>query len=195
MPKSHTFPTLYDDLKTISISFLTKYGYLKPNQWQNGTVTWSRSGNKTGSISIRVCTEPKSPYLELDYSCNETPINYRVQLVSVPSNLGKGVVWYLVCPKTGKLCRKLYLANNYFYHRTAFSGCMYEKQTRSKKWRQLDKTLGLCLRTEQIFEQLYQKHFKIHYAGVPTKKYLKLTRQLKRIENLDTNEITKALLH
>src|SRR3990167_55726 len=108
MPKPHTFPTLYNELKTVSISFLAKHGYLKANHWQSGTISWRRHGNQTGSISIRVNTEPESPYLEFDYKCNEVPINYRVKLVSALSNLGKGVVWYFVCPHTGKRCRKLY---------------------------------------------------------------------------------------
>jgi hypothetical protein len=194
MPKPHTTPTLYDDLKTVSISFLTKHRYLKPNQWQSGTVTWSRNGNKTGSISIRVSTQPESPYLELDYKCNEAPINYRVQLISVPSNLGKGVVWYFVCPHTGKRCRKLYLADTYFYHRSAFRGCMYEKQTQSKKYRGLDKTLGVYFRTDQLFEQLNKKHFKKQYAGKPTKKYLNLTQQLQRAESIPHHEIERALI-
>lgn len=194
MPKPHTYPTLFDDLKTISISFLTMHGYLKPNQWRSGTVTWSRNGNKTGSISIGVYTQTENSYLELDYKCSETPINYRVQLVSDPSNLGKGVVWYFVCPRTGKRCRKLYLADTYFYHRSAFKGCMYEKQTQSKKGRYLDKTLGLFFQVDKLFEQLYKKHLKKHYAGKPTKKYLKLTQQIQRAESITRQEIEKAIL-
>ena len=194
MPKPHTFPTLYDEVKTVSISFLTKHGYLKPNQWRSGSITWSSNGNKTGSISIRISTSPESPYLELDYKCNEAPINYRVQLISAPSNFGKGVVWYFVCPRTGKRCRKLYLANTYFYHRSAFRDCMYEKQTQSKKSRYLDKTLGAYFRTDQLFEQLYQKHFKKQYAGKPTKKYLKLTQQIQRAESISYQEIERALI-
>jgi hypothetical protein len=182
MPKPHTYPTLFDDVKTISITFLTKHGYLKPNQWRNGTITWSRNGNKTGSISIGIYTNPENSYLELDYKCNEAPINYRVQLISAPSNLGKGVVWYFVCPHTGKRCRKLYLADTYFYHRSAFRGCMYEKQTQSKKSRYFDKTLGAYFRTDQLFEQLYKKHFKKQYAGKPTKKYLKLLEKARKSE-------------
>jgi hypothetical protein len=174
MPKPPTDPTLYEDLKTVSISFLTKYGYLKLNQWRSGTITWSRNGNKTASISISVNTYIESPYLELDYKYNEAPINYKVQLVTTPSNLGKGIVWYFVCPQTGKLCRKLYLADTYFYHRSAFKGCMYEKQIQSKKNRYLDKTLGGYFQTDNIFEQLYKKHFKKQYAGKPTKNYLRL---------------------
>lgn len=177
MPKPHTFPTLFEDLKTVSISFLTKYGYLKPNQWQSGTISWSRDGNKTGSISIQVNTHPESPYLELDYKCNEAPINYRVQLISASSNLGKGVVWYFVCPHTGKRCRKLYLADTYFYHRSAFKGYVYEKQTQSKKSRYFDKLFGGLFRRELFFEQTNKKHFKKMYAGKPTKKYLKFMQQ------------------
>ena len=194
MPKPHTFPTLYDDLKTVDISFLIKHGYLKPNQWRSGVITWSSNGNKTASISIRVNTEPENSYLELDYKCNEAPIKYRVQLFSALSNLGKGVVWYFVCPRTGKRCRKLYLADTYFYHRSAFRGCMYEKQTQSKKSRYLDKTLGVYFRSEQLFEQLYKKHFKKQYAGKPTKKYLKLTQQIQRAESIPHHEIERVLI-
>lgn len=193
MPKPHTFPTLYDNLKTICISFLTKNGYLKPNQWQSSIITWSRDGKKTGSISIIVNTESRQPYIELDYKSNETPINYRVQLISAPSNLGKGVVWYFVCPRTGKRCRKLYLADTYFYHRSAFRGCMYEKQTQSKKSRFLDKTLELYFRTDHLYKQLYKKHFKRHYAGKPTKRYLKLSRQIQIAGNMPYREIERAL--
>ena len=178
MAKPQTFPTLFDEMKTVSISFLTKHGYLKPNQWQSGTITWRKNGTKTGSISIQVNTQPESPYLELDYKCNETLINYRVQLVSAPSNLGKGVVWYFVCPHTGKRCRKLYLSDTYFYHRTAFRGCMYEKQTQSKKYRKLDNTLGAYLRIDELYEQVNKKHLKKHYAGKPTKRYFKLMQKI-----------------
>jgi len=194
MPKFPTFPILYDEVKTVSISFLKKHGYLKPNQWLTGTMTWSRNGNNTGSISFQVDTQSESPNLLLDYKCNETPINYRVQLVSIPSNLGKGVVWFFICPCTGKRCRKLYLADTYFYHRSAFRGCMYEKQTQSKKYRGIDKTLGVYYRADQLYEQLYKKHFKKQYAGKPTKKYLKLTRQIQRAESIPYHEIERALI-
>lgn len=194
MPKPHTFPTLYDDMITVSISFLSNIGYLKPGHRRNGVITWSRNGNKIGSISIRVNTLPESPYLELDYKYNEAPINYRVQLVSAPSNLGKGVVWFFICPHTGKRCRKLYSIGGYFYHRSAFRGCMYEKQTQSKKSRYLDKTLGAYFRTDELFEMLYKKHFKKHYAGKPTKKYLKITRQIQLADSIPYHEIEQLLI-
>ena len=194
MPKPHTFPTLYDEVKTVSITFLTKHGYLKPNQLKVGSVHWSRNGENIGSISIRVCTHSENLFLEFDYKCNQVPIKYKVQLISVPSNLGKGVVWYFVCPRTGKHCRKLYLADTYFYHREAFKGCMYEKQTQSKKSRYLDKILGAYFKTDQLYEQLYKKNFKKQYAGKPTKNYLKLTQQIQKAESVSYREIERAML-
>src|SRR5690606_7548140 len=143
MPKFPTFPTLYDDALQISVTKLKEWGYLDPSKIKSGTLTWSRNGNKTGSISIRVNTlDEQHPFVELDYKYREEPRNYKVRLVSMPSNLGKGLIWYFLCPQTNKRCRKLYSIGGYFLHREAFNGCMYETQTQSKKYRQLDKTLG-----------------------------------------------------
>jgi hypothetical protein len=190
MPKPHTFPTLYEDLKTVSISFLTKHGYLKLNHWQTGTITWSRNGNRTGSISIQVNTQPESPYLELDYKCNEAPINYRVQLVSAPSNLGKGVVWYFICPKTGTRCKKLHFSGLYFCHRSAFGGSCYEKQTYSHQTRTLTKAFEALFGSEKAYDQIYSKHFKKHYKGKPTKRYLMLQKIATKSREISFNPMT-----
>ena len=194
MPKPYTFPTIYDDLKTLSISFLTKHGYLKLNNWQGGTVTWSRNGNKTGSISIQVNTKSDEPYIELDYNCNDNPINYKVQLVSAPSNLGKGVVWYFVCPNTAKKCRKLYSKSCYFKSRTAINESMYETQIQSKKNRALDKMLGAYLQKDKLHEQLNQKHFQRYYAGKPTKQYLRITKLLQQAAKVSYRDFERALM-
>jgi len=178
MPKARTFPTLYDELKKVSISFLSKYGYLKLNHRQRGIITWSRNGEKTGSVSITVNTNSNSPYLELDYKYNEIPINYSVPLVFSPSNIGKGVVWYFICPRTGRRCRKLYLADNYFFHRLAFKGCLYEKQTYSKPNRKLDRQFSKLFAPDNAYEKIYSKHFKKQYNGKPTKRYLKLLKEI-----------------
>lgn len=180
MAKHPTFPTFYEDLKTISISFLKTQNYLVGESFKGGTITWSRYGRETGTISIKVNTQSETPYLELDYKYNQTPINYRVQLVSIPSNLGNGVIWFFICPHTGKRCRILYSGDSYFLHRTAFLGCMYEKQTYSKKTRQINIETDAYFKTNQLSEQLYKKHFKKLYAGKPTKKYLLLTKLIQK---------------
>lgn len=125
MARHSSIPTLLDECKTITISFLKKYGYLKPNNAQSGVITWSRNGVTTGTINIRVNTTDDI-ILVLDYKCNGKPGNYSIHFVSVPLNLGKGNVSYFLCPTTGKRCRKLYLGDTYFLHRDAFKGCFYD---------------------------------------------------------------------
>jgi len=194
MPKPHTFPTLYNEALQIHISKLKGWGYLDPEQIKSGTLNWSRNGNPTGSISIQVNTKSEQLYIELDYKYRDEPRNYKVYLTSTPSNLNRGEIWYFLCPQTKKRCRKLYLINGYFLHREAFNGCMYKIQIESKKSRYLDKTLGTYFRTEQLFEQLYKKHFKKQYAGKPTKKYLRIMEQIQKAESIPYHEIERAML-
>lgn len=195
MPKPHTFPTLYNEALQIHISKLKGWGYLDPEQIKSGTLNWSRNGNQRGSISIKVNTQNLSkPYIELDYKYRDEPRNYKVRLVSVPSNLGKGLIWYFLCPQTKKRCRKLYSIGGYFLHREAFNGCMYETQTQSKKYRQLDKTLGAYFKSDNLYSELYKKNFKKTYAGKPTKKYLRIMEQIQKAENIPYHEIERAML-
>ena len=194
MAKFPTFPTLYNKALQIDISKLKGWGYLNPEQIKSGTLNWSRNGNPTGSISIQVNTHSEQPYIELDYKYRDEPRNYKVYLTSIPSNLGKGEIWYFICPHTKKRCRKLYLIGGYFLHREAFKGCMYETQTQSKKSRQLDKTLGAYFRTDQLYEQLYKKHFKKTYAGKPTKKYLRIMEQIQKAESIPYHEIERLMI-
>lgn len=194
MPKPYTFPTLYNEALQISISKLKDWGYLSPGEKKSGTLTWSRNGNQTGSISIKVNTHSEQPYIELDYKYRNEPRNYKVRLVSIPSNLGKGLIWYFLCPQTNKRCRKLYSIGGYFLHREAFNGCMYETQTQSKKYGQLDKTLGAYFRTDELYSQLQQKHFKKTYAGKPTKRYLRILGAIQRAERIPYSEVERLML-
>lgn len=194
MPKPHTFPTLYNEALQIPISKLKGWGYLDPEQIKSGTLNWSSNGNPTGSISIKVNTNSEQPYIELDYKYRDEPRKYKVRLVSLPSNLGKGLIWYFLCPETKKRCRVLYSIGGYFLHREAFNGCMYESQTQSKYYRQLDKTFGRYFKTDDLYIQLYKKHFKKTYAGKPTKKYLRLMEQIQKAESIPYHEIERAML-
>jgi len=194
MPKPHTFPTLYNEALQIHISKLKEWGYLNTKLIKKGTITWSSNGEKTASISITVNTYIEEPYIELDYKFNGDPRKYNVRLVSLPSNLGKGRIWYFLCPVTNKRCRKLYSIGGYFLHREAFNGCMYESQTQSKKYRELDKTLGAYFKTDELYEQLYKKHFKKYYKGKPTKRYLRLIEKINNGERFTANDIEHLLM-
>jgi hypothetical protein len=194
MPKPQTFPTLYNEALQIHISKLKRWGYLDPEQIKSGTLNWSRNGNLIGSISIQVNTHSEQPYIELDYKYRDEHRNYKVYLTSTPSHLNRGEIWYFICPQTKKRCRKLYLIDGYFLHREAFSGCMYETQTRSKKYRQLDKILGAYFKIDELYSQLQKKNFKKTYAGKPTKKYLRIMEHIQKIESIPHHEIERAIL-
>jgi hypothetical protein len=56
----------------------------------------------------------------------------KVELVSFPSNLGKGIRWYFVCPVTGKRATHLYLYQGIFVHRAGIDKAFYRKQTESQ---------------------------------------------------------------
>lgn len=181
--------TLINEVLQFSIKDLRLLNYLNGLSYKAGTVNWKRGNERTASINIKVNTIDVSPYIELDYKCNHSPLNYRVQLVSIPSNLGKGIVWFFVCPSTDKRCRKLYLADKHFVSRFAFVNAMYEQQTKSHKSRHLDKTFGKLFKAEDLHEKIYSKHFKSHYAGKPTKRYLQLLKRIKQSEQLTTNDL------
>ena len=71
---------------------------------------------------------------------------------------------------------------------------MYECQIQSKKWRQMDKIYGSYFDLDRHYEELYSKHFKTHYNGIPTKRYIKLMRKINRAEGFSGNEIEQLYL-
>ena len=194
MAKLPTYPTLFDKVLQISISKLKEWEYLKPNQINSGTINWSKNGKETASINIVVNTND-TPFIELIYNYNKEPINYKIALVSLPSNLNNGKVWYFLCPKTGKYCRVLYQVGGYFLHREAFNSCMYESQTKSKSGRVSDRLIKNYFGSDAPYEQLKKKYFKRTYAGKPTKKYIKLTKEINRLNNIAPEVVTKLIVY
>lgn len=176
-------PFLYNDVLQIHISKLKRWGYLNPQQIKSGTINWSRNEIKTGSASIKANTCSEQPYIELNYKCNNESRNYKVYLTSTPSNLNRCKIWYFICPHTKKRCRKLYLIGDYFLHRLAFMGCMYETQTKSKRDRIIERKNKPFFKGNE-YDQLQAKHFKMYYNGKPTKRYLRILKVIKQANAL-----------
>jgi hypothetical protein len=195
MSKPFTFPTLYDEVHSLSITKLKEWGYLKPHQKvTNASITWSRNENKTSSMTIHTDTNLEDGSITFDYKYKGEPRKYNVDLVSIPSNLGTGLIWYFVCPRTNKRCRKLFLIDGHLLHREAFNGCMYECQTLSKNNRALCKMLEPYFKSDNLYSELYSKNFKKTYAGKPTKKYLKIMEQIQKAESIPYHEIERAMI-
>jgi len=194
VPRYSNLPSLYDQALQINISKLKEWGYLNPNQSKKGSMIWSRNGNKIASISIRVSILEGDDYLQLKYNYNGQPKESKVRLVRKPNNLGVGEMWFFRCPSTKKLCRKLYLIEGNFYHREAFKGSFYETQIWSKYARFLDSNYGAYFKSESLYLEARKKHLKKTYAGKPTKKYLKLSKEIQKAESIDFREIERILV-
>ncbi|MCK6618844.1 MAG: hypothetical protein L6Q51_14495 [Cyclobacteriaceae bacterium] len=108
MAKSPTFPLILDRCLTVSIGDLKRLGCLTPGQWRNGSMFWEQGGSRVASVGYTVFIRlaPGQSYIQFNYTCNGKEFEYRVTLISVPSNLGKGLLWFFCCPVTGKRCKK-----------------------------------------------------------------------------------------
>ncbi|WP_061084620.1 hypothetical protein [Chryseobacterium indologenes] len=195
MGRLSNYPEEIERLKCISISDLRKLGHLEPNAFLNKSIYWTnQNGDRTSSIAVIIDTNETKGSITFDYTYNQSQkINYTVQLITRPSNLGNGLLWFFVCPSTFKVCRKLHLNSGYFLHRTAFSDVYYEKQLQSKRWREWDKAFGAYL-DDGVYEELHKKYFKKFYKGKPTKRYLKLMKKLNSRKSIAFGDIEKFLL-
>jgi hypothetical protein len=178
MAKAYTFPTILDDVLQIRLSKLKEFGYLKGSK--QGVLKWG-DGAK---ISIAVSMLPEKKYLELDYQYKGEPRKYKVEIVSAPSNLGGGEVWYFICPQTQKRCRVLYCIGGYFLHREAFPDAMYKSQTKSKSEREYRTPLSRLFFEMDIHEQLNAKHFKSEYKGQDTKRFKRIIAKIAKVQKM-----------
>lgn len=192
MGRASTIPTLFNDVLKLSIQELVKECDFKNNERMEGTVSWSREDVVHSKINYSI--DMSFPSITLDYFYNKKEQKYSVELTSIPSNLGRGVVWYFVCPVTFKRCRKLYCIEGRFLHREAFKGVYYESQTLSPKNRQLCRMYDNYFLYEELLFQLHKKYFKRTYKGQPTKRYLKLVNKLKELEPYQSLDIERLML-
>jgi hypothetical protein len=141
----------------------------------------STSWNTGASISFVLSKDEAGLFLELSYWKTENEekesFNYRVRIVSVLSNLGKGNVYYFICPISGNRCKILYMGygSKYFKCRKAYQHRIYYPCQLSSR---LNLSNDIYWRVERQLETLYPKHPKTHYKG-------EFTRPQKRIKKLE----------
>lgn len=178
-----------EDLWCFNISSLTKRGLLIDNSFSNEvTVKLKKNGISEAGFSLSVNIFSGFGNIDFSYSYYGAIKKYTVEVVSRPSNLGKGVVWFFICPVTKKVCRKLYFHKGLFLHRTAFPEILYEQQKLSKRYRKLDKTMKMAL-DESIYQEFYQKHLKTHYKGKLTRRFERITKKLAEKDSFSYDDI------
>lgn len=126
--------------RRIELSYLLNEGYIQKGAITNGQLIWTDDS----SLGIQCFYTEKRQHIRLIYTITDRfsgksqDMDYQVQITTVPSNLGKGEVLYLVCPDSGRRCRILYQAygssiykcrktyNNRIYYSTQISS-KYDK--------------------------------------------------------------------
>lgn len=181
MKCSVLIPTLYNDVLQLKLSTLSRDGWINEKPYNSCFYHWMIGEKERGCVGVEIYSFLEFKYVKLDYLYKGIKRNYQIKLISIPSNLGIGKVWYFLCPLTGKRCRKLYCVNGFFYHREAFTGCLYESQIYSKKYRRYDKYYGSYFKLDYLYQQLHKKYFKKYYRGKPTNRYSKIMNEMKTI--------------
>jgi len=167
----------------IDMRYLTKWGAFKysncsiPMSWSDGS-----------SIGMNLINFNNASYLELNYTLTDRAgikhdLNYKVYLDKVPSNLGRGFVYYFLCPTTGRRCRILYRAYgcHTFRSRGAFSYRLYyPAQAGSKRFRVFDKKESAEVKYQRLTEgrKRHQDYFKGKRTMYSLKKEISLKRYL-----------------
>ncbi|MCP4481335.1 MAG: hypothetical protein GY817_00705 [bacterium] len=143
-----------EESKSLSTKFLKKHNYFCG--LNSGVVTWSRSGNKTGSISIKVdVLNKENAFIQFQYTQTDrttdkkSEIDYKAKLVSTSCYYG-GVRWWFRCPLVinGKQCNRkvgvLYLGNGkYFGCRHCYNLIYESSKTHDKRLDYLLKNPGM----------------------------------------------------
>ena len=169
----------------MELRWLLNNGYFRPGESISSTLSWT--GGSTVSIGARNINGEIS--LRLSYSITKPSgekqsLNYTIDLVEVPSNLGKGKLLFFICPETGKKCRILYSAygSPLFKSREAYSYKLYyEIQTSSKLYLHTTRYFTL----EKRLESLWRMRKTYTYRGRETRRARLIKRLEEKIERED----------
>lgn len=149
----------------------------------NQSMSWNVRGTNAGSIGFDVSFAENDRYLKLKYNHTDRdgvihPIDYKINIVGLPSNLGKGENLYFVCPVSYKLCKILYSCYGckYFMSRGAYSNRIYYT---SQMYSKHDRVNNYYFELENEIKDLKKKKTKSHYQGVKTH----IQKRIERLED------------
>lgn len=172
MANTYKGRTIIDHLRQIKLKSLRRDGFLAPGTVSNIRYSWNDyTGAISSEILIHLDIKENSGAMVLSYTINNQSFRNVIELVTRPSNLPTvGFVWFMVCPSSDRLCRKLYFNGSHFVHRTLISG-LYEVQTRSKTLRDLYNKYTDVFNSDGLWQELNKKYAKKSYRGKTTKRY------------------------
>jgi hypothetical protein len=161
----------------IDISYLRRNGFIIPGECLRGVLEWSNGA----SVSIESKLSDNNHYIRLKYrntfyDGTEKDYDYKIWLTTIPSNLGRGEIYYFICPVDYSLCRILYKCyhSGIWKSRIAYQNRIYYPcQTSSNLSYYNDRYWAV---ESQLKE--FTKQVKSHYRGRETA----LQRRIERLE-------------
>lgn len=177
----------------LELSRLRKAGYFTKGATVTGGWSWS-NGDR---VNITTVSNGAEVYMILSFTyihphtgCAEE-VRQRIDMVSKPSNLGKGTVLYFRCPSTLMPCRILYRAYHarIFKSRNAFSYRLYYPSQLCGKMNRWDEQHW---QAQRKLEGMKWKRHPGTYRGRPTKKAQRVERLLEELERTDNLRFSLA---
>jgi len=184
MGRYSSFPLIFDELLWLDIRSLKRLGFLQLSCSRTGNVNWTNEEGRIASITICSTIHDYNGSLRLTYTSSGEKRTYTIHLTSTESNLGFGRIWYFRCPATSKRCRKLHLIDGYFVHRSTILSGFYRSQLGSRYKDSLFLQASALFQLDDYYEEMNSKYFKSSYAGVLTKRYLRIKEKVNRLEQV-----------
>ena len=169
--------------RKLELGSMLKNKYIVKNKVVKGYITWVDGSSAIFESAFLA----NAKYLRMRYtitkrSGEEIHYDYKIQLVTVPSNLGKGELLYFECPESGKRARILYSAygNDKYVHRDWYleeygKRLYYNSQICSKYDYHNTRYHTLNRKVNDLMNELFNsKYRKRDYKGKPTKDYQRL---------------------
>ncbi len=179
MGREKTGAIFTSEARRLELSFLIKRGLLQRNARIQGVINWNIRNEPTGSMSVITNHSPDEKYIRVLYTATnfdgvKTNFDYKIDLVEINSNLGKGKVLYMICPESKKRCRILYLAYgaNKFKCREAYQNRLYFSTQKCSK---LDFWNTKYFEMQSKIEKFGSLRTTTH-KGKPTKRALRFDR-------------------
>jgi len=170
----------------LELVMLKKAGYFTKGAIVSGKYSWSNGD----SIGITTVWNKDDLYMELDYTLTDLStrqkekIVQRFDMVTRPSNLGKGSIMYFRCPVSYRLCRNLYRA----YHARTFRsrwGFSYSLYYPSQTCGKLSRWDEVHWGAERKLDRLHLKRKTSTYRGIQTKRSKRKERLFEMLERSD----------
>lgn len=182
MGRRSTGAVTTNEITRLEITHLIKDKVIIKGRNVSGSLTWTSGG----SIAFKSVYNADEKYLRVQYTFTDRHtgkkpnMDYKIEIITKPSNLGKGEVLYFLCPSSGLPCRILYLAygSNIFKSRASYQNTIYyPQQTCSKK----DRHNNRYWKLDKQLEELEKLRKTSTYKGKVTKRAIRVQKlEIKR---------------